>query len=527
MVKQGRPNRAKRFLGRALCAVAVTGLVFATSRASTPAQAAGLRADRPPNVIVILADDLGHYDLSIAGNPLVKTPNIDSIGQQGVRFATGYAADAVCAPSRAGLLTGRYPQRYGFEYLPYLEGFQKVRDGTYGGDRHKSVILPVTAPPPEKNGLPVTEATLAELLKARGYRTAAIGKWHLGYAPQLTPTQRGFDEFVGVLGGSSLYARQDDPNTASARLPASAIDNYLWANRTATIQRNGKNGPLDGYMTDVLADAAVDFIGRNKDDPFFVYLAFTAPHNPLQAPKAIYDRLDHIKDERARVYYAMIEAMDVAVGRVLAELDRTGLADDTIVIFTSDNGGAIYHEIPTENLPYRGWKTTFFEGGVNVPFLMRWPAKLKPGQTVTGVASALDVVPTVTAAAGASLPSDREYDGRDLLPVLTGAAANDLAERTLVWRKEDYRAIRHGHWKLQTARYPEKVWLYDLETDPTERYNLAERMPEKVRELQALYAAEEKAFVPPAWTPTGRTRIDIDGYSPYAGDDVEHVYWAN
>lgn len=528
MAMERRRLAGGRLWGRALCALAVTGLVLSTSRASPPAQAAEPARAAPPNVIVILADDLGHYDVSIAGNPMVKTPNIDSIGRNGVRFATGYAVDAVCAPSRAGLLTGRYPQRYGFEYLPYLAGFQKVRDGTYGGDPKGSVVLPVVAPPPEKNGLPVTETTLAELLKARGYRTAAIGKWHLGYAPQLTPTARGFDEFVGVLGGSALYAPQDDPDTASARLPRSAIDNYLWATRTATIQREGKTVPLNGYFTDVLAEEAVGFIERNSKDPFFVYLAFTAPHNPLQAPKAIYDRLGHIKDERARVYYAMIEAMDAAVGRVLQALERAGVADNTIVVFTSDNGGAIYHEIPTENLPYRGWKTSYFEGGVNVPFLMQWPAKLPRGETVPGVVSALDIVPTLAAAAGVPLPQDREYDGRNLLPVLTGAAANDLPERTLVWRKEDYRAIRHGRWKLQTSRYPDKVWLHDLQTDPTERFNLAERMPEKVRELQALYAAKEKAFVAPAWTPTGRTRIDIDGYSPHLADDeAEHIYWTN
>src|SRR5690606_20615029 len=365
----------------AALALAVAGLALTTTHGPPAAEAA---ESRPPNVIVIVADDLGHYDLSLTGNPLVKTPNIDSICQGGVRFVTGYAVDAVCAPSRAGLLTGRYPQRYGFEYLPYLAGFHQVRDGTYGQDRHPSVVLPVTPPPPEKNGLPVTEATLAELLKARGYRPAAIGKWHLGYSKPLTPTGRGFDEFVGVLGGSSLYARQDDPSIAAARLPWSTIDNYLWATRTASIQREGKNGPLNGYMTDVLADEAVGFIERAKDQPFFLYLAFTAPHNPLQAPKAIYDRLGHIKDERTRVYYAMIQSMDEAVGRVLAALDKAGIADNTIVVFTSDNGGASYHEIPQENLPYRGWKTTYFEGGLNVPFLMRWPAKLPAGQTVPG-----------------------------------------------------------------------------------------------------------------------------------------------
>jgi arylsulfatase A-like enzyme len=481
----------------------------------------------PPNVIVILADDLGHNDLSIAGNPLVKTPNLDSIARDGVRFVDGYSADAICAPSRAGLLTGRYPQRFGFEYLPYLPGFQAARDGTYGADRHKPMVLPITAPDPKKNGLPANEETLAEVLKARGYHTGAIGKWHLGYVSPLTPTDQGFDEFVGVLGGSSLYAPQDAPDIASARLPWSAIDNYLRATRKAMIQRDGKNQPLNGYMTDVLGDEAAAFVRRNRDKPFFLYLAFTAPHNPLQAPKAIYDRLDYIKNERTRVYYAMIMAMDDAVGRVLKAVDDAGLAQDTIVIFTSDNGGAFYHEIPQENLPYRGWKTTYFEGGVNVPFVMRWPARIPAGQTVPGIVSALDIVPTVAAAADASLPGDRTFDGRDLLPVLTGAAPNDLRDRTLVWRKEDYRAIRHGQWKLQTSRYPEAVWLYDLDTDPTERTNLAKRMPEKVRELQALYADQEKAFVPPAWTPAARTRIDIDGYSPHAGDDVEHVWWTN
>jgi arylsulfatase A-like enzyme len=480
-----------------------------------------------PNIIIILADDLGHNDLSIAGNPLVRTPNIDSIGGQGVRAQTGYAGDAVCAPSRAALLTGRYPQRYGFEFLPYLAGFQTARDGTYGADRHTPVVLPVVAPPPEKNGLPRSETTLAELLKGRGYKTAAVGKWHLGYAPSLTPTARGFDEFVGVLGGSSLYADQKDPSIASARLPWSGIDNYLWDTRKAAITADGKNQPLSSYMTYRLGDEAAGFIDRNADEPFFLYLAFTAPHNPLQAPKAVYDRMGHIKDEKTRVYYAMIEAMDEAVGKVLAAVEKAGVADDTIIIFTSDNGGASYTEIPYENLPYRGWKTTYFEGGLNVPFLVRWNAGFRPGQTVPGIISALDIFPTVAAAAGADLPAGRTFDGVNLLPVFTGAVPNHLDERTLVWRKDEYRAIRHGRYKLQTAKHPKKVWLFDLETDPTERINLAAKLPAKVAELRKLMAAQEKEFVPPAWTPAARTRIDIDGYSPLVGEAAEHIYWTN
>lgn len=527
-MRAGKPRWRRAALGALTgLAVVISGLGVAQMPSAGAAKAADRsRADRP-NVIVIVADDLGHYDLSIAGNPLVRTPNIDSIGRGGVRFVTGYAADAVCAPSRAGLLTGRYPQRYGFEYLPYLAGFQNARDGTYGSDRHPTTVLPLTPPPPEKNGLPRSELTLAELLKGRGYRTAAIGKWHLGYDPSLTPTSRGFDEFVGVLGGSSLYADQKDPDVAAARLPWSGIDNYLWDTRKAQIQKDGKTGPLPKYMTYALGDEAAAFVKRNRDQPFFLYLAFTAPHNPLQAPKAIYDRLGHIKDERTRVYYAMIQAMDEAVGQVLGAVDEAGLTQDTIVVFTSDNGGAFYHEIPQENLPYRGWKTTYFEGGLNVPFLMRWPGRVPADQSVPGIVSALDVVPTVAAATGAALPKDRAFDGRNLLPVLTGRAPNDLGERTLVWRKEDYRAIRHGRWKLQTAKYPKAAWLFDLQTDPTERINLAARMPDKVAELQRLMAEQEKGFLPPAWTPAARSRIDIDGYSPEAGKDVEHVFWTN
>lgn len=526
--QSGRPRWRKAVAVTAAClAIGVAGLGPMQSPAVAGAQAAERgRADRP-NVIVIVADDLGHYDLSIAGNPLIRTPNIDSIGREGVRFATGYAADAVCAPSRAGLLTGRYPQRYGFEYLPYLAGFQNARNGTYGADRYPTTVLPLTAPPPEKNGLPHSELTLAELLKARGYHTGAVGKWHLGYDPSLTPTARGFDEFVGVLGGSSLYADQKDPDIAAARLPWSGIDNYLWDTRKAQIQKDGKTGPLPKYMTYALGDEAAAFVRRNREQPFFLYLAFTAPHNPLQAPKAVYDKLSHVKDERTRVYYAMIQAMDEAVGQVLSAVDESGLAEDTIIIFTSDNGGAFYHEIPQENLPYRGWKTTYFEGGLNVPFLMRWKGHLAPDRAVPGIVSALDIVPTVAAATGATLPKDRRFDGRNLLPVLSGEAPNDLAERTLVWRKEEYRAIRHGRWKLQTAKYPNAVWLYDLQTDPTERVNLAKRLPEKVKELQRRMAAEEKDFVPPAWTPAARSRVDIDGYAPDAKGEVEHVYWTN
>lgn len=514
----------------AAAALAVAALTAAPATPVAGLGAAQAASAKRPNIVVILADDLGYNDVSLHGNPLVRTPNIDSIARQGARFETGYTGDAVCSTSRAALMTGRNFSRYGFEWLPNLPGFIRARDGTYAQERYppKIVTRGANPIPPEKNGLPMSEVTLAQALKAQGYRTGIVGKWHLGTAPNLLPTNRGFDEFVGFPGGSALYGKVDDPQVVTAKLPWSGIDGYLYANLTTDVWRDGKRTPARKYMSYELADEAVGFIERNKKQPFFLYLAFNAPHNPIQAPKAVYDRMGHIKDEKTRVYYAMIQAMDEAVGQVLGKLKAEGLERDTIVVFLSDNGGASYHHIPQENLPYRGWKTTYFEGGLHVPFFVRWPARIPAGSFVPGVASSLDLFPTLVRAAGGELPKDREYDGVDLTPALSGRAGPDaLRERTLYWRKGDYKAIRQGRWKLQWLDEPKAVWLFDLETDPVERFNLAARKPEKVRELQALYAEQEKKYVPPAWPATARTRINVDGHSPDASDEVEYVEWLN
>lgn len=521
-------------IGRlATVGLAALGLLAASAAPQAPGGLGGTaqaQAAKRPNIIVILADDLGYNDVSLHGNPLVRTPNIDSIAQGGARFEAGYTGDAVCSTSRAALMTGRNYSRYGFEWLPNLPGFVRARDGTYAKEKYPAKILPNDGQPipPERNGLPQGEITLAQALKAQGYRTGIVGKWHLGTAPSLLPTSRGFDEFVGFPGGSALYGKVDDPQVVTAKLPWSGIDGYLHANLTTDIWRDGKRTPAKKYMTYELADEAVGFIERNKKQPFFLYLAFNAPHNPIQAPKAIYDRMGHIQDEKTRVYYAMIQAMDEGVGQVLRKLKAEGLERDTIVVFLSDNGGASYHHIPQENLPYRGWKTTYFEGGVHVPFFIRWPARIPAGSMVPGIASSLDLFPTFVAAAGGQLPADREYDGLDLTPAITGKAGPDaLRERALFWRKGDYRMVRSGNWKLQTIDDPKAVWLFDLATDPTERFNLAPVMPEKVMELKALYAEREKKYVVPAWPATARTRINVDGHPPVIGGQVEYVEWMN
>ena len=518
---------AKWTWARAAAVLAVLSFVAAyVAGLIAPARAAEARR---PNIVVILADDLGHNDLSATGSPWVKTPNIDSIAHDGVRFETGYSGDAVCSTSRAALLTGRFPSRYGFEYLPGAPGFLAAETGGIVPMQHESMVTGVDklkAAPASVRGLPESEITLATALKAQGYHTGLVGKWHLGGAPNFHPTKHGFDEFTGFLGGANLYADPNDPKVMTYKQTWFGADAYIYKNFDSTYLRDGKTVKAS-YLTYDLANAAVDYIGRNKAKPFFLYLAFNAPHIPKQAPKAVYDRMDYIKDPGLRTHYAMIAALDESVGRVLAKLKAEGLDKNTIVVFTSDNGGPDTDRNPYENLPYRGWKITYFEGGFNVPYFIRWPGHVKPATQVRGVASSLDLFPTLLKAAGGKLPADREYDGVDLAPAITGRDPDALTNRRIFWRKEEYRAVRDGDWKLQTAKYPQKVWLYNLKIDPTERFNVAAQHPDKVKELQALYAAHETKFRSPLWPSETRIRVDIDGWTPEALDDIDHIFWAN
>jgi arylsulfatase A-like enzyme len=341
------------------------------------------------------------------------------------------------------------------------------------------------------------------------------------------PRARGFDEFIGSPSGGALYGDPESPDIVNARLPWSGIDRYVWDNVPRQIEKNGERITPPAYLTDYFAEEGVQFIRRNRKQPFFLFMSFTAPHNPLQASRQAYDELSHIRDDRTRVYYAMIETLDDAVGRLQAELRRHGVDKNTIIFFTSDNGGASYHRIPQQNFPFRGWKGSYFEGGVNVPYFVSWPERIPAGSIVRGFASSLDIVPTVVRAAGGALPADREYDGVDLMPAVTGATPDELVERTLVWRKRDYYAIRRGSWKLQVSAFPAMTWLHHLDNDPTERFNLAASRPDMVAELEAAYGARAAGFIAPAWPALTMSRTDIDGHSPDYGPDVEHVFWAN
>ena len=331
------------------------GPPHAVSWAEGPSAPAAAPSARPPNVVVILADDLGINDLTVAGRGgvaggAVATPHIDSLAAAGVRLTTAYTGNATCAPSRAAILTGRYPTRFGFEFTPAPKAFSRLlarvlsggpRPAVYFADREAAV------PPLADQGLPRDEITLAELLRGRGYRTLFLGKWHLGESPAMRPDAQGFDEWLGFLAGASLYAERGDPSVVESRQAFDPIDRFLWANLPFAVSKDG--GPRfspNAYMTDYLAQEASRAIAANRNRPFFLYLALNTPHTPLQALRADYDALPGITNHTERVYAAMVRSLDRAVGEVLDALRENGLEDNTLVLFTSDNGGAHYVGLP-------------------------------------------------------------------------------------------------------------------------------------------------------------------------------------
>jgi uncharacterized sulfatase len=458
----------------------------------------------------------------------VPTPNIDSIAKDGAFFRNAYSGTAACAPSRAMLMTGRYGTRTGFEFTPTPAGMSRIlplffNDGTRP---HEIIANPRAGEnqlPFEQQGLPGTEITIAELLKDAGYHSMHIGKWHLGNTKEFLPQSQGFDE--SVMMESGLYMREDDPQVVNAKLPFDPIDQFLWARmQYATSYNGGELFEPKGYLTDFYTDEAIKAIEANRNRPFFLYLAHWGVHTPLQASKEDYDALPQIKDHRLRVYAAMVRALDRSVGRVLKTLEENGLSENTIVIFSSDNGGAGYIGLKDINQPYRGWKLTFFEGGIRVPMFVKWPAKIPAGTTNATIVSHMDLLPTAAAAAGVSLPTDRTIDGVNLLPLLEKGAVQP--DRTIFWRDGHYQAVQTGGFKLQVSERPKKAWLFNLREDPTEQKNLAETMPEKVVEMRALIDAHNKTQREPLFPAIGEMPVTIDKTleEPATKDD-EYIYW--
>jgi uncharacterized sulfatase len=492
-------------------------------------------SDRPPNVVLILADDLGWNDLTFGGggvaNGGVPTPNIDSIAAEGATFTNGYAANATCAPSRAALMSGRYGTRFGFEFTPTPPGMVQlvgIADSAQAQTRLRHGVLNEDAAeiPYEQMGMPASEITLAELLGAQGYHTVHIGKWHLGRSNGMAPHDQGFDE--SVLMTSGLYLPQDHPDVVNSKQDFDSIDRFLWAAMRFATQYNG--GPVfepGGYLTDWYTEQAVRVIDANRDRPFFLYLAHWAPHTPLQATREDYEALSHIENHRERVYAAMIRSLDRGVGEVLRALERNGLDENTLVLFTSDNGGAGYIGLPEVNRPFRGWKITLFEGGIHVPYFVKWPARISPGTEMSAPVHHFDMYATAAAAAGAPLPDDREIDGVDLLPHITGETESE-PHRALFWRSGASRSALVDGWKLNVSDPPGRTWLFDLEADPTEQYDLSGERPEKLAELMAAMDAHDAEQAPPAWPSRAMMPINIDKdrSQPDSPDD-EYIYWSN
>jgi arylsulfatase A-like enzyme len=488
--------------------------------------------ERPPNIIVIVADDLGFNDISLnggVGNGAVRTPNIDAIAQQGVSVEQAYAGNATCSPSRAAIMSGRYPSRFGFEFTATPQAFSRYLSHAAPGALHQPIFHEERVsqmPPLEDLGMPASEITVAEVLRDQGYHTVHIGKWHLGESPELRPEAQGFDESLGFMAGAAMFLPPNDPDTVNAKLPFDPIDRFIWANLPYAVQWNGgQRFRPRGYLTDYFADEAVEAIEANRNRPFFMYLAFNAPHTPLQATRADYEALSGVTDHTERVYGAMIVALDRAIGRVMQTLRDQGLDDNTLVIFTSDNGAAWYVGLPDLNRPYRGWKATFFEGGIRTPFFARWPGHLPAGARIQGPATHMDIFATAAAAGGA--PAQPQSDGVNLLPFLRGEAQGAPHQR-LFWRSGPYRAVRDGDWKLQVSETPDRVWLFNLSSDPTEQHDLSAQEPERVAAMRAMIEAQNADLAPPIWPALleGPVRIDVPLNAPWR-EDQEYIYWSN
>jgi len=473
-----------------------------------PVPRKGHQKGKRTNVVYIIADDLGIHDLSFG------TPAIDSIAKRGIRFVNAYATQATCAPSRASIFTGRNPTDIGFEFTPVPIGLSRAMTILEDNPIHPPVYhieslfqLPDFADMTIPNDVP----TLAEELHEYGYDNYLIGKWHLGHSRNHTPLERGFDETLTFPVGFSSYLPQQHPDLVEIPLNGSfaMFDKFLRYNLPFTVSHNnGPPFPPDEYMTDYLSNRAVDLIHTLKDspNPFFVALTFTAPHSPLQALRSDVDQLNdtqlHLTNATSRVYAAMIKALDRGVGRVLDALNSTGQSEDTLVIFTSDNGGAHYLGLPAINYPYRGWKGTFFEGGIRVPLVLQWPKHIaQTGTESAQVVSLRDLFPFIVNVAAATarttdnnstplIPSATAtidpieentvgYHTNNLLSSLsltshTNHTTNNMTNNDhLFWRVGHYKALRIGAWKLQLSDKPSKVWFHNLQDDPYEHVNLA------------------------------------------------------
>lgn len=458
-----------------LLAAPVATRAQAAQSASAPATTmpAQVRDGTAPNVIVIVTDDQGYHDVGFNGSTEIPTPNIDRITEGGARFTRGYVTFPVCGPSRAGLLSGRYQERFGFDRNP----------NNNPADVH--------------GGMPLNQKIMPEIMKEDGYNTMCIGKWHMGTNVKLRPRRRGCDEFYGFLAGGHRYFPRE-----------AVLDSYKQIKKPYDWYRlklldNGKRVVPKHYLTTEFADQAVNFIERKAHDkkPFFIYLAFNAPHTPLEAPQKYLDRFKTIKNKTRRTYDAMISALDDGVGQVLDTLDKEHIAKNTVIFYLSDNGGVVsWHngEPPVaDNAPLRGGKTMLYEGGIRVPFAMRWPGKVKAGTVYKRPVSSLDILATLTDEIGLTRYPSKPLDGVDLIPYLDGQKKGD-PHNILFWSKWDQHRAAVLVNNVKLVMNNNGTQLYNLAHDEGERHNLAKKNHKVVHLLQEKwdYWNAEMARVP-------------------------------
>lgn len=420
----------------------------------------------PPNVIIVLVDDLGYADVGFNGCKDIPTPNIDRIANEGVKFTNGYVSYAVCGPSRAGLITGRYQGRFGFRRNPLF------------------------TPNDPEMGLPLSEETLASALKKVDYKTIAIGKWHLGAHHTLHPLKRGFDDFYGFLSGGHRYF-PEEWTLADEYEARSQFDGY----RTKLL-RNHERVEETEYLTDALSREAVNYIEKYQNEPFFMYLAYNAPHTPLQATPKYLERFDHIENKRRKTYAAMVSAVDDGVGAILEKLAELDLKENTMIWFLSDNGGP-EPKNSSDNGALRGKKGDVFEGGIRVPFAVSWPAALPKGKVYEQPIISLDIFATAIENAGKPIRTKNKIDGKNLQPFINGDKETQPHD-WLFWYKfdQDIFALRQGNMKLINYQKQGEM-LFDLTEDISETKNVKEDYPQAHDKLQTQFQQIKTEMKPP------------------------------
>lgn len=454
-----------------------------------------------PNILLIFVDDLGYGELGCQGNRDIPTPHIDSLAAGGVRCTSGYVTASYCSPSRAGLLTGRYQTRFGYELNPV--------------GRHN--LDPLA-------GLPLFQRTLANQLKDADYVTGLVGKWHLGGVEKFHPLNRGFDEFFGFLHEGHYYTPPPYDGVTSflrrKELPAGRVGRWMEGNTIWSSHMGYDEPPYDAdnpilrgtkptveaaYLTDAFTREALTFLERHRSEPFFLFLSYSAVHSPMQGARRYMERFSHIQNIHRRVFAAMLSSLDDGVGAVLEKLRALGLEERTLVFFIGDNGGPT-RELTSSNRPLRGGKGNLYEGGIRVPFIVQWKGTLPEGEVYPHPVLSTDVFATACATSDTALPEDRVMDGVNLLPFLTGQD-DALPHPSLFWRMNQKAALRKGDWKIVRHRRKneETNWeLFDLSKDVGETEDLASERPVKLRELEDAWQALNAEMIEPVWKPRRR-----------------------